>query len=127
MKVILENRLAAGSIGTVKGKVRGYLQDSMNNQWVIVDVRDMKDGRGNDLKLYQKKMDQVILGLKKKKVIVCCKHGRSRSMAIAMGVLVKHFGLSQRDALETVNQAGARIHPSHLEALRIILDKKDRD
>jgi len=122
MKVIIENRLATGGLGTVKGRVRGHLYDSMNNKWTIVDVRDLKDGRGNDLAVYVEKIEEVTRILEEnKRVVVCCKHGRSRSMAIAIGVLVKRFGFSCGKALETVNAAGARIHPEHLKALKVIL------
>ena len=65
----------------------------------IVDVRDIIDGRGNPESLILKKIDNAIGIIQKKyKVIICCDYGLSRSNAIAVGVLVKHYGYSFEDA-----------------------------
>ena len=73
--------------------------DISENISKIVDVRDIIDGTGNPESLILKKIDNAIGIVKKKyKAIVCCDHGLSRSNAIAVGVLVKHYGYTFEDA-----------------------------
>jgi len=69
----------------------------------IIDVRDMVDKRGNSDQLILAKINAVIKLLKnKKRIVVCCDYGISRSNAIAVGVLVKYYGYDFEDAIKQV-------------------------
>jgi len=68
-----------------------------------VDVRDMVDKEGNPPKLILEKIDTAIKFLKaNQKVVIFCDYGLSRSNAIAVGVLVKHFGYNFEEAVKLI-------------------------
>ena len=90
-------------------------------EWTVVDVRDMLDGSGNNQADYAAKIHEVIkyilLG---KKAVVCCGAGQSRSNAIALGVLVKHFGMDFYDAFNLIDEKVpiSQIDISHIASLK---------
>ncbi|MGD1838038.1 MAG: hypothetical protein ACPKPY_08280 [Nitrososphaeraceae archaeon] len=99
----------------------------MNNDWYIVDVRDMIDHGGNSIAMYKKKIFTVVAYLlENKRVVICCGAGQSRSNAIAIGVLVDRFGMSFYDALEFVKEKVpiCNIDHSHIDALKKTFDVK---
>src|SRR5690349_13613809 len=86
--------------------------DSHDN--VIVDVRDLVDKSGNDVKYVGSKIDEALAYLnEKKKVIICCDYGMSRSNSVAIGVLVKRLGIPFSEAVamakKVVDESGIKI------------------
>ncbi len=95
----------------------GYLDGT--DFW-IVDVRDMLDS-SQPLEAYKRKIDYAVSCLNKyEKIVVCCRIGASRSNAIALGVLVKHYKMDFYDAYNLVREKVpiAQIHPGHIERLK---------
>jgi len=73
------------------------------NIYKIIDVRDMVDKKGNPARLILEKIDAAIKLIKAKyKVVICCDYGLSRSNAIAVGILVKHFSYNFEEAVKFV-------------------------
>jgi len=66
--------------------------------WIIVDVRDIKDGTGNDIEAIKTKI-QIIANLLSvgQKVVVRCCGGISRSNTIACAVMVFMLNIDGRD------------------------------
>lgn len=90
-------------------------------KWPVVDCRDMYDGPGNPLWLYEKKIDAACYKLKHKgKVLICCLAGISRSNSIAAGVLMKWFKMDYMDAIAEVKDKVhyAMMEQAHLNALK---------
>ena len=54
------------------------------------------------------------------RVVICCVAGVSHSNAIALGVLVKYFGMDFYDAWELIKKRVPReyINPSHISKLK---------
>lgn len=130
MKVIVDKKLATSGLGgkkiksrlpfKIKGRV--YVNDIV---WHTLDVRDLSDGGTegcNEDLAYEKKIDKAISYLKKKKsILLCCAAGKSRSNAIALGILIKYYGMTYGKALEFVNdKANAKIRQPHLNAIKRI-------
>jgi len=87
---------------------------SMDSNTLIVDVRDLVDKAGNDVKYINSKIDEALnLLQQKKRIIVCCDYGMSRSNSIAIGVLVKWLDISFESAVEmakkVVDESGIKI------------------
>jgi hypothetical protein len=57
---------------------------------VVVDVRDLIDGEGNDFEVFMGKVEEVenLINVNQK-VCICCESGISRSNAVALAYLVK--------------------------------------
>lgn len=69
----------------------------------IVDVRDMVDKTGNIIDVIKDKIGETLSYLKqKKKVVICCDYGMSRSNVIAAGVLSCLEHISFNDAIRKV-------------------------
>lgn len=128
MKVIVDKKLATSGLGGKNGKlpfkVKGKIY--LNNiVWHIIDVRDLKDGNkeycNEDLQ-YDTKIKKAISYLKKgRSVVICCAKGKSRSNAIALGVLMKYYKMTYAKALNLVNdKAHAKIRKPNLDALKRI-------
>lgn len=95
----------------------GLLEDT--DFW-IVDVRDMLD-EPQDIEVYESKIDYAISCLQKHgKIVICCGAGQSRSPAIAIGVLIKHYKMDFYDAHRLVheNVPIAEIEPCHINKLK---------
>lgn len=87
----------------------------------IVDVRVLNDYEGNSQFDYLVNILRVTSWLENgENVVVCCGAGQSRSNAIALGALVKHFKMGFFDAWELIreNVPISRIDPSHIAALK---------
>ena len=58
------------------------------------------------------------------RVVICCAAGISRSNAIALGVLVKHFHMDSHDAWELIENRVpiSNIHPGHISQLKKLFD-----
>ena len=71
---------------------------------VVVDVRDLIDGEGNDETTFKSKVNRVDNYIKtSKKVCVCCAGGQSRSNAVALAYLVKK-GVKFEDAYKLIKE-----------------------
>jgi hypothetical protein len=82
----------------------------------IVDVRDMLD-EPQAMDVYQKKIDHAISCIEKHgKIVICCGAGMSRSPSIAIGVLIKKYGMNFYDAYNLVQDTTpvAEIEPCHI-------------
>jgi protein-tyrosine phosphatase len=71
--------------------------------FVVLDIRErMLDAR-NPLSVYSRFIDEAIRLLHlHDKVVICCSAGVSRSNSIAIGVLVKDFGMNFEQAYALV-------------------------
>ena len=95
----------------------GYFEKT--DYW-LVDVRDILD-EIQPVEVYKNKIDYAVSCLEKhKKIVICCGHGESRSNAIAMGVLMKHYHMDFSAAYQLVKQRVpiCEIEPCHLQALK---------
>lgn len=95
----------------------GYIND-----FKIIDVRMLNDLRNSEQE-YELNILRVTSELDEgNKVVICCEAGQSRSNAIALGVLVKYFGMNFYDAWELIRKEIpiSNIDPSHIESLKKI-------
>lgn len=95
------------------------------NNYKIVDVRDMVDKKGNSKQLILEKINTAIQLIKEKnRVVICCDYGLSRSNAIAIGVLVKYYGYNFEEAVKLIIKKTNRetIQLGMLESVRRALD-----
>jgi len=95
------------------------------NNYKIVDVRDMVDKQGNPKQLILEKINTAIQLIKEKnKVVICCDYGLSRSNAIAVGVLVKYYGYNFEEAVKLIIKKTNKeaIQLGMLESVRCALD-----
>lgn len=84
----------------------------------VVDVRDLVDKKGNLDQLVLEKIETGIRFLEERhKVAVCCDYGLSRSNAIAIGILVRHyhFGFDEavRRTLEKTQEEKIQLEMLH--------------
>jgi protein-tyrosine phosphatase len=112
-----------------------YLQESMlrtgetldGTDFTIIDCRDLREYQKNPLSLYEKKIREATVMLEThRKVVCCCKHGESRSNAIAAGVLIKYFVIDYDIAMELISKKVpiAQIKPLHQLALKELFNVK---
>ncbi len=107
-----------------------------SKSWAVVDVRDLYDGRNsignnnknnnnnNTLQDYERKIDLAWEMMQKYgRVVICCVAGTSRSNAIAIGVLVKHFKMPFNEAWKLVHLKVpiSDIHEVHVTSLKELL------
>ena len=83
---------------------------------IIVDVRDLVDKSGNETSAVRKKIEQGIDGLRNgRPVIVCCDYGRSRSNAVAAGILAsfenRRFDDVVFQVLEATGETEVKLEP----------------
>ncbi len=79
------------------------MSDASKDKYNFVDVRDLVDKEGNSQKLILEKIQSTINFIEMgKKIVVCCDYGLSRSNAIAVGVLVKHYKYNFEEATKHV-------------------------
>ena len=96
-------------------------------KWPVVDCRDMEDGPGNPLSLYEKKINLGVEKIQKHgRVLVCCLAGISRSNGIAMGILMKLKDMDYIDAYGEIRDKVpyAEIEQAHLNALKKIFGSR---
>lgn len=79
-----------------------------------VDVRLLRDGRGNSLDLIRQKIEEALAFLRDgKRVVICCDHGVSRSNAIAAAVIATQSGGKLNQALlqviQVIGETGIKI------------------
>jgi protein-tyrosine phosphatase len=99
--------------------------DEEGNKWLIIDARILSDYKVNDIQGYLALIDTCSLALNQNhRVIVCCGAGISRSNAVALGVLVKHFKMDFYDAWELIKEKVpiSNIDPLHTVALKKIFN-----
>ncbi len=78
-------------------------KDIKKKDYYILDVRDLVDQRGNKENLIGNKIQEVLVKLnKRKKIVICCDYGISRSNSIAAGVIAKYEGIPFNDAVRQV-------------------------
>lgn len=90
-------------------------------KWPVIDCRDMNDGPGNPLWLYERKINDGVAKIEKHgKVLVCCLAGISRSNSIAAGILMKYKKMEYMDAIAEVQDKVpyAMMEQAHLNALK---------
>jgi predicted protein tyrosine phosphatase len=99
--------------------------DEDGNKWLIVDARILSDYKANDIQVYLALMNTCSLALKQNhRILICCGAGISRSNAVALGVLVKHFKMDFYDAWELIKRKVpiSNIDPLHIVALKKIFN-----
>jgi predicted protein tyrosine phosphatase len=99
--------------------------DEEGNKWLIIDARILSDYKVNDIQGYLALIDTCSLALNQNhSILVCCGAGISRSNAIALGVLVKHFKMDFYDAWELIKEKVpiSNIDPLHIVALKKIFN-----
>jgi nucleoside-diphosphate-sugar epimerase len=92
----------------------------------MLDVRDLVDGAGNPVKLAEEKINAGVAILReKKRLVVCCEFGMSRSNAIAVGILCRMENISFDQGLRLVIDATkeAQIKLSVLKTVKKILNE----
>ena len=73
---------------------------------IIIDVRDLVDKAGNEASAVREKIELGTAGLRNgKPVIVCCDYGKSRSNAVAAGILTSFENRPFDDVLRQVLEA----------------------
>jgi UDP-glucose 4-epimerase len=76
--------------------------EELHKDLLVLDVRDLVDGKGNDLDILRSKIRTGVQIIKNgKKVVVCCDMGISRSVAIAIGILCS-TGMTFSQAIDLV-------------------------
>jgi UDP-glucuronate decarboxylase len=72
---------------------------------LIFDVRDLVDKSGNSLAYIGRKIDDGVEFLRKKKrIVVCCDYGMSRSNSIAVGIMMKFYDIDFSSAVNLLKQ-----------------------
>jgi UDP-glucuronate decarboxylase len=68
-----------------------------------LDVRDLVDRGGNAVAVVRGKLEAALNCLRRgERVVICCDYGRSRSNAVAAGVLAAHEGVALAQAIRRV-------------------------
>ena len=110
-----------------------YLKETFSliqSLWIVevVDVRGLRDDDSNSLGDYQRYIDLTTKQSKKsmEKLSYVAVIGISRSNAIALGVLVKYYGMTFGQAQETIKQKVKRsdIKELHISKLKELLKKE---
>ena len=99
--------------------------DEDANKWLIIDARILSDYKVNDIEDYLALIDTCSLALNQNhRILVCCGAGISRSNAVALGVLVKHFKMDFYDAWKLIKEKVpiSNIDPLHIVALKKIFN-----
>ena len=104
--------------------------DVEDDKYRVVDVRDLVDKEGNSPHVILERINDVLDLLRQNhKVIICCDYGRSRSNAIAIGVIARYFNYNFDKALKYVMKKTreSAIHIGILNSVRQVseINKKD--
>jgi hypothetical protein len=97
-----------------EGKINGF---------AVLDVRSRMVDAPNPTYVYRRLVVEGIEMIKQHgNVVVCCSAGMSRSNAIALGILKKHFSMSFEQAHSLVKKQVpiADISPCHLEQIKML-------
>jgi hypothetical protein len=88
--------------------------------WLVHDARELRDDGSNLLIDYAKHIFKIITTLDFANCVICCDAGISRSNALALGVLIEHFGMDFYPASDLIREKVpiAKIDPSHIAALK---------
>jgi protein-tyrosine phosphatase len=92
---------------------------------VIIDARILSDYEVNDIDDYLALLDAASHALDQNhSVVICCGAGISRSNAIALGVLMKHFHMDFYDAVDLIEEKVpiCNIDPLHVTVLKKIFN-----
>jgi protein-tyrosine phosphatase len=127
ISVILDDKLATSGIEynydyLLKGNYQS--NEKTEDSWKVVDVRRLRDSDSNSLEDYQKYIDLSYETIKEHgRVVICCSYGISRSNAIALGVLVKHYDMTFLDAQRLIKQKVEKsdIVQAHIDKLQKLL------
>lgn len=104
--------------------------DVDDGKYRVVDVRDLLDKEGNPSRLILEKINDVLDLLRRNhKVIICCDYGRSRSNAIATGVIARYFNYNFEKALKYVMKKNkeSAIHIGILNSVRRASEMNKKD
>jgi protein-tyrosine phosphatase len=99
--------------------------DEDGNKWFIIDARILSDYEVNDIDDYLALIDAASHALDQNhSVVICCGAGISRSNAIALGVLMKHFHMDFYDAVDLIEEKVpiCNIDPLHITVLKKIFN-----
>jgi len=113
------------NLGTAK------IEDVNNEEYSVVDVRDLVDREGNENQAILGKIDAAVDLLKQKhKVVISCDYGISRSNAIAIGALVKCFNYDFDEAVKFVidktGEMGIRVDILNSVRRALKINEKDK-
>jgi len=129
LSIILDDILATDGIEyNYRYLLEGNYQSDQKtpDSWTVVDVRRLLDNDSNNLEDYQKYIDLSFKAIKEHgKVVICCSYGISRSNAIALGVLVKYYGMNFSEALQLIKHKvkKADIKEIHIVKLKELLEQ----
>ena len=129
LSIILDDILATDGIEyNYRYLLEGNYQSDQKtpDSWTVVDVRRLLDNDYNNLEDYQKYIDLSFKAIKENgKVVICCSYGISRSNAIALGVLVKYYGMNFSEALQLIKHKvkKADIKEMHIVKLKELLEQ----
>jgi len=133
LSIIIDNSLSTAGIseGTYQFLRDDNYQPNINSpeSWKVVDVRRLSDDDSNSIADYQKYIDLAIdTMIQYGKAVICCSYGISRSNAIAVGVLVKHFKMDFNEAIDLVKKkvGRANIKEVHLTKLKELFGDSDK-
>jgi nucleoside-diphosphate-sugar epimerase len=103
--------------------------DVADDKYRVVDVRDLVDKEGNPPSLILEKINDVLDLLRHNhKVIICCDYGRSRSNAIAIGVVARLLNYNFLEAAKFVMEKtkATAIHIGILSSVEQALEKNEK-
>lgn len=89
----------------------------------VLDIREKIVDARNPLSKYKRLVDEACRLLKEHgRLVLCCSAGVSRSNAIAIGVLVRYYGISFEGACELVKSKVpiASPLPCHLKQIKLL-------
>ena len=101
------------------------IDEEDGKKWLIIDARILSDYKVNDIENYLALIDAASHALDQNhSVVICCGAGISRSNAIALGVLMKHFHMDFYDAVDLIEEKVpiCNIDPLHITVLQKIFD-----
>jgi nucleoside-diphosphate-sugar epimerase len=102
----------------------------LDNDVVIFDVRDLVDKSGNTSGYINQKINEALSLLKdKKKIIICCDYGMSRSNSLAAGIISQWKKLSFSDSVELLKKKidGAGIKIEMLNTVYQALNRNNNE
>lgn len=98
-----------------------WIRANNGAHWIIVDARVISDEGLSDISEYKDLIDAGDFILEGKgSCVICCGAGQSRSNAIALGILVKHFKMEFYSAWDLIKERVpiALIMPDHISKLK---------
>ncbi len=116
---LISNGLA---VDAIPGKeiITHYVDTVVGNidDFIIIDVRVLRNGHPNPDKEYLLNIIRVTSWLQcNQKVVICSSVAKSRSTAVAVGVLVKYFKMDFYTAMEFIKE---KVPVTHITSLKRI-------